>query len=104
MRITLLTGKTFDFSKDFDFEIKVKKSSVAKKLVLRIDEKCHCPVLSIPKYCSKKQALNFLKSNEDWIVNMLAKLPKASDFIVGEKISVFGKEYTIAHFEYNSFP
>lgn len=97
MRITLLTGKTFDFSKDFDFEIKVKKSSVAKKLVLRIDEKCHCPVLSIPKYCSKKQALNFLKSNEDWIVNMLAKLPKASDFADGEKISVFGKEYTIAH-------
>ena len=95
MKITLLTGKTFDFSKDFDFEIKVNKSSVAKKLVLRIDEKSHCPVLSVPKYCSRKQALNFLKANEDWIVNMLAKLPKASDFTDGEKISVFGNKVQV---------
>ena len=71
MKITLLTGKTFDFSKEFDFDIKVKKSSIAKKIVLRIDEKNHCPVLSIPKYCSQKQALAFLKENEDWIVNMM---------------------------------
>ena len=42
---------------EFDFDVKVKKSSIAKKLVLRIDEKNHCPVLSVPKYCSQKQDL-----------------------------------------------
>ena len=97
MKITLLTGKTFDFSKEFDFDVKVKKSSIAKKLVLRIDEKNHCPVLSVPKYCSQKQALKFLKENEDWIVNMLARLPQKSDFSSGGEVCFFGKKYIIIH-------
>ena len=97
MKITLLTGKTFDFSKDFDFDIKVKKISTAKKLVLRIDEKNHCAVVSIPKYCSQKQAMRFLKENEDWIINTLAKLPKLTDFNDGDEISVFGKKYRISY-------
>lgn len=95
MKITLLTGKTFDFSKELGFDIKVKKSSTAKKMVLRIDEKNHCPVFSVPKYCSHRQALKFLKENKDWIVNMLARLPVSKDFADGEKIYVFGKEYKI---------
>lgn len=97
MKITLLTGKTFDFSKEFSFDIKVKKTPVAKKLVLRIDEKNHCAVLSVPKYCLKKQALQFLYDNEDWIINTLAKLPKLSNFANGDEISVFGKKYKIYH-------
>lgn len=97
MKITLLTGKTFDFSKYFDFEVKVKKSSTAKKLVLRIDEKNRCPVLSVPKYCSQKQALKFLQENEVWVVNMLARLPQKSDFTDGDEISFFGKKYIIVH-------
>ena len=97
MKITLLTGKTFDFSKEFDFNVKVKKSSTAKKLVIRIDEKNRCPVLSVPKYCSQKQALNFLRENEVWIVNMLARLPQKKDFENGEEISFWGKKYVIVH-------
>ena len=100
MKITLLTGKTFDFSKEFSFDIKVKKSVVAKKLVLRIDEKNRCAVLSIPKYCLKKQALNFLKENEDWIINTLAKLPRLSNFTNGDEISVFGKTYKVLSLTY----
>lgn len=97
MKITLLTGKTFDFSKEFPFDVKVKKTSVAKKMVLRIDSKDHCAILSIPKYCLRKQALNFLQENEVWIINKLANLPKLSNFADGDEISVFGKIYKICH-------
>ncbi|MBR2922788.1 MAG: M48 family metallopeptidase [Alphaproteobacteria bacterium] len=97
MKITLLTGKTFDFSKEFPFDVKVKKTSVAKKLVLRIDTKDHCAILSIPKYCLRKQALKFLQENEVWIINTLANLPKLSNFADGDEISVFGKIYKICH-------
>ena len=97
MKITLLTGKIFDFSKEFPFDVKVKKTSVAKKLVLRIDTKDHCAILSIPKYCLRKQALKFLQENEVWIINTLANLPKLSNFAEGEEISVFGKIYKIYH-------
>ena len=95
MKITLLTGRTFDFSKHFDFDIKVSKSSRAKRLTIRIDEKNHCPVLTIPKYCSKKQAFAFLESNRDWITNMLARLPAQQQFHNGESLSFFGEEITI---------
>ena len=97
MKITLLTGKIFDFSKEFPFDVKVKKTSVAKKLVLRIDTKDHCAILSIPKYCLRKQALKFLQENEVWIINTLANLPKLSNFAEGDEISVFGKIYKIYH-------
>lgn len=97
MKITLLTGKTFDFSKEFPFDVKVKKTSVAKKMVLRIDSKDHCAILSIPKYCSQRQALKFLQENEVWIINTLANLPKLSNFADGDEISVFGETYKIYH-------
>ncbi len=97
MKITLLTGKTFDFSKEFPFDVKVKKTSVAKKMVLRIDVKNHCANLSVPKYCLRKQALKFLQENEVWIINTLANLPKLSKFADGDEISVFGKIYKIYH-------
>lgn len=97
MKITLLTGQTFDFKNIFGFEIKIKKSPLAKKLTLRIDEKKRLPTLTIPKRCSEKQALEFLKANQDWITNTLAKLPVKIKFYDGENISFFGRNYTIVH-------
>ena len=55
MKITLLTGKTFDFAQALGFEIKVTRSSLARKLTLRIDAKERIPVLTIPKYCTNKK-------------------------------------------------
>ncbi len=97
MKITLLTGQTFDLKKLFGFDIQIKKSSLAKKLTLRIDEKKHIPTLTTPKKCSQNQILNFLKSNHEWMINTLAKLPPHIEFSNYEVISFFGKNYTILH-------
>lgn len=99
MKITLLTGRTFDFSKQLGFEIKIIKSPRAKRLTLRIDEKKHQPVLTVPKYCSQTKALNFVTEHKDWITNMLARLPKASGFTNGETFLFFGQQYTVQHIE-----
>ncbi len=97
MKITLLTGQTFDFKKIFGFETKIKKSSIAKKITLRIDEKERVPLLTIPTKCSQHQAINFLKANYNWIINTLAKLPPQTKFHNGDNLSFFGKNYTILH-------
>ena len=97
MKITLLTGRTFDFKEKFGFNIKVVKSAQAKRLTLRIDEKNHRPILTVPKYCSQTQALKFLEDNHDWMINMLARLPRSTDFSNGETISFFGQKYIILH-------
>ena len=99
MKITLLTGQTFDFSKELGLDIKVVNSLSARKLTLRIDEKARIPVLTIPKFCSQKKALAFVKNNHDWIVNMLAKLPKKEVFKDGDSVCFLGHEYVITHSE-----
>lgn len=97
MKITLLTGKTFDISEAFDFDIKIVQSSSSRKLILRIDNKERIPVLSIPKYCSRKRAIDFVNENMDWIINTLGRLPQNKQFCDGEKFLLFGQEVTIKH-------
>ena len=97
MKITLLNGPTFNLSQKFGFDIKVVRSPLAKRLTLRIDEKNHRPVLTVPRYCSQAKAIAFIESNHDWIVNMLARLPKPKGFSNGESLSFFGKNYIVLH-------
>ena len=99
MKITLLTGKTFDYAKALGFDIKVIKSPRAGKLILKIDAKDRIPVLTIPKYCSARKAVEFVEKHQDWIDECLAQIPQKRKFYDGEKISLFGKEYTICHDE-----
>ena len=97
MKITLLTGKTFDISEAFDFDIKIVQSAMSRKLTLRIDAKEHIPVLSIPKYCSRKRAVAFVNENMDWIINSLGKLPQMKQFTAGDSFLLFGQKVTIRH-------
>ena len=97
MKITLLTGQTSDLSVYFDFDIKIKKSISAKRLTLRIDEKNHIPVLTIPNHYSKNKAISFVKEHLDWINTNLEKLPPLKKFTNNDKISFMGKEITIIH-------
>ena len=97
MKITLLTGKTYDIQEAFDFPLKVIKSSRAKRLTLRIDNKERLPVLSIPPRCTQKQAIAFINLHHDWIISNLNKLPKLERFSSGQSISLFGKAIKIQH-------
>ncbi len=97
MKITLLTGQTFDIQEHLDFDILVVRSTQAKRLTLRIDEKKHLPVLTIPPRCSSQKALDFVQRNRDWITNMLSRLPQAQKFYDGETINILDKNYTISH-------
>lgn len=97
MKITLLTGQTFDFSGIFDFEIKIKKTPLAKRITLRIDEKNRIPVLTIPEKCSKKKAVLFIQEHIDWIRQTLAKLPHLQRIKDREQINILGKKITIIH-------
>ena len=97
MRITLLTGKTFDIQKALSMDIKIIKSAKAKRLTLRIDAKERLPILTLPSRCSGKRAVAFVEEHRRWIEENLAKIPVAKRFENGEIISVMGKEYNINH-------
>lgn len=97
MKITLLTGKTFDIKEAVGMDIKVVQSPNSRKLILHIDNKKRIPVLSIPRFCSRKQAIKFVNENMDWILETLQKLPERKYFSDGETISLFGQNVTISH-------
>lgn len=97
MKITLLTGKTFDIAKEVGFELKVINSSRAKRLGLRIDAKNRIPVLTVPKLCSRRQAVEFVKAQKKWIDEHLDKLPQQRQFSDGDKICIGGRELVIRH-------
>ena len=97
MKITLLTGKTFDISEAVGMDIKVVPSRMGHKLSLHIDSKERRPVLSVPRFCSRKQAISFVNEHMDWIINSLGRLPALQYFTDGLVISLFGEDITIKH-------
>ena len=97
MKITLLSGKTFDINADLGFDMKVIYSGRSRRLTLRIDRKDRVAVLTIPKYCSRKKAVSFVESHQDWVLDNLKKIPELKQFQNNDIISIFGKEYRIEH-------
>ena len=97
MKITLLTGKTYDFANDFPFPLKINKSAKSRKMTLKIDSKKREVHLSLPLFCSLKTAHKFVTEHQEWIEGHLAKLPQAKQFANGDKISLFGQEVVICH-------
>lgn len=102
MKITLLTGKTFDLEQAFDFPLTVISSWRNRRLSLRIDSKKRAVVLTMPKFYSQKKAWQFVDSHQDWIEECLSKLPAVRDFADGEKISLFGQEVVLCYNPQNS--
>lgn len=97
MKITLLTGRTFDIENAFDFPLKVNTSFKLKRLSLRIDHKKRIVVFSMPKFYPGKKAVDFINSHIDWIEEKLAQLPQIKEFEDGETISLFGQQISICH-------
>jgi len=91
MKITLFTGKTFDIREALGFDIKIVKSSRARRMTLRIDSKERLPVLTIPERCAAKRAVDFVNLHRGWIERSLARLPQTKNFEDGEQISLFGR-------------
>ena len=97
MKITLLSGKTFDINANLGFDMKVIHSTRSRRLTLRIDKKDRVAVLTIPKYCSRKKAVSFVESHQDWVLDNLSKIPELKQFQNNDTISIFGKDYRIEH-------
>jgi len=97
MKIILLNGRTCNYQDYCGLPLKVVNSLRAKRLSLRIDEKQHIPVLTIPKRCGERRVKEFLDANHDWVINMMARLPAATKFSDGEEISFFGKNYVVKY-------
>ena len=97
MKITLLTGKTFDLENSFAFPLVVVKSTRCRRMNLRIDGKKRTAVLTLPPRVSFKKAYDFVKGHETWAEEHLAKLPKTQEFKDGQTFTLFARPLKICH-------
>lgn len=97
MKITLLTGKTYNLENAFNFPIKVVSSFKNRRLSLRICSKKREVILSLPPFCSQKRAFQFVDSHLEWIEQNLSKIPVAKEFEDHETFALFGREIRICH-------
>ena len=97
MKITLLTGKIYDIKDELGIDIKVVPSRSVRRLILKIDSKERIPVLSVPRFCSRKKAVNFVNEHLGWIMTELAKIPETKRFENGDKFLLFGQKVEICH-------
>jgi predicted metal-dependent hydrolase len=70
--------------------VRVRVSRRARRLALKIDAVEDAVELVLPLRTSLPRALNFLKSNRDWLESRLAALPPRTVFADGERVPVMG--------------
>jgi hypothetical protein len=97
LKITLLTGKIFDLENEFDFPLHVLRNGKASRLTLRIDTRQHRAVLSVPTFCTFKQAREFVIAHRAWIEDHLLTLPPQIDFTDGEDLMLLGTMTRLSH-------
>jgi predicted metal-dependent hydrolase len=94
MRMTLSKELTRPSGK---VPVRVRVSRRARRLALKIDAIGDAVELVLPPRTSLPRALNFLKSNRDWVESRLAALPPRIVFGEGQKIPVLGVPHRIRH-------
>lgn len=79
--------------------IRVKPSSRARRMSLKVDPKIGDIVLIWSPGASERTALNFIESNRGWIEQHRRRLPPPRRFAEGEVIPVYGRDFRIVRKE-----
>ncbi|HEV2547482.1 MAG TPA: SprT family zinc-dependent metalloprotease [Stellaceae bacterium] len=75
--------------------VRVRVSRRARRMALKIDAVGDAVELVLPPRTSLPRALNFLRSNRDWVESRLAALPPRIAFVEGEEVPLFGVPHRI---------
>ena len=75
--------------------VSVRRSSQARRLTLRIDQRGHAVVLTIPVYCAQDEAAEFVTKHLGWVKDRLGALPRPVPFEDGSIIPLRDVGHTI---------
>ncbi len=76
--------------------ILVRRNRLSRYLRLRVDRKGRV-VLSLPLFCTRRQAQSFLDEHQEWIADQLNRLPTPTRWQNGDTIRILGQDLTIRH-------
>ena len=79
---------------ELDF-VKMKRSTRARRISLRLDNQKRHFVLTIPRGCSVRKASQFARNHEDWMLEKLDELPEHEPFEHGAIFPILGYNRTV---------
>lgn len=82
---------------DRTLAIRLRRSSRAKRMILRVAPGEDMLVLTLPPGVSREQGLTFVQRQEGWIKQRLARLPLRVPFTEGTRLPLLGKLHEIRH-------
>ena len=77
-----------------DFTLRLVKSQRARHILLKQNVKGEI-ILTYPRFCFKKMAISFAKTQLPWIRTHVQHAPKETIFQLHDQISLLGKNYII---------
>jgi hypothetical protein len=80
-----------------DVEVKFKRHSRARRLIVRLDRKGEAVTVTVPPRASRKEALAFVDKSRTWIAGRLQNQPQAVAFAPGAQIMLRGVTWVIIH-------
>jgi len=75
----------------------IKRHAMARRLTLRVDRRDHVARISIPKTCTRADAVRFARQHTAWIEKHLGQLPKPIALVPGARVPLLGVERQIVH-------
>ncbi len=82
---------------DPGLELRVRRSSRARRLALRIDPRHDQPELVLPRGVSLEEGRRFAAGRAQWLRRRLAELPPRVPFAAGSMIPVLGVPHRVRH-------
>lgn len=77
--------------------VELRRLARARRITLALDTRSGGFRLTLPPHVGEREALAFLKAQDDWVRRALARLPHATPFADGVKLPVMGIDRVIRH-------
>jgi predicted metal-dependent hydrolase len=79
------------------FPVFIRRHKTARRIVLRYQPLRGAIGLTLPRYATLRQGLDFLASKQEWIAGEVLQHRRKIDFCDGVIIALFGNEYVLRH-------
>jgi predicted metal-dependent hydrolase len=75
----------------------IRKRPTSRRFVIRYQPLTHSLSLTLPRYASLRQGLDFVEEKRHWIASQLKEHAQKIPFADGQIIPVLGRNYTLRH-------
>lgn len=80
-----------------EIRVELRRHPRARRLILRLDPKRNCAVLTVPARTGARPISRFLEEHQNWLISAFRALPPRAAFTDGTALSILGEPVTIRH-------